>query len=59
MQGRNEKTRIKSSILKMLNLKMLFRYSGGESEEEVRHTSLEPTEKEKAEDVNSEPPRHR
>lgn len=50
------KTRIRSSPPKTLNLKMLSRYPGGDVEEGVRHTGLEPRGKERAEDVNSEPP---
>lgn len=51
--------RIKYSILKLLNLKMLFSYPSGAVGKGIRYTSLEPREKEKAEDINPEPPRYR
>ena len=41
------------------NLKMLFSHPSGDVEGGIRHASLEPREKEKAEDVNLEPPPRR
>lgn len=40
------------------NLKMLFRHPSGDVDDGAKHKRLEPREKERAEDVNSEPPRH-
>ena len=39
--------RIKGSILKLLNLKILYRHPSGDVEQGVRHTRLEPREKER------------
>lgn len=51
--------RNKSSVFKMFSLKMLSRYPRADVKEVIRHTSLEPREKEWAEDTNLEPPRFR
>lgn len=37
--------KIKNSILKLLNLKLLCRHPSGDVEKRVRHTHLEPREK--------------